>query len=270
LLPTAPVHDAYTRLDGVPNRAKFEHHSDSGAVCQDKFWLALWFSKLMLFVGLAVHYGKSYVAPTSTSGSGTDGLSAIPFRNIILAVVYAFFTALAVAFIWIEAMKKSAGSIISICFKLYLFLLGALAAVCFALVNTVTAGMLLVMMTIQMLWWWCVSDRIPFSEAILSASVHAISENSGTIWVGYGLVVVQVGWSAFWAYTATVTLQAMNLSSTTYTNNFYGITVLFVLAFLWTSWVIRYIGVTTSAGAYDLIFHYFYLFFNLIFQFDYI
>jgi len=137
-----------------------------------------------------------------------------------------------------------------------IFLLGA--AIVSLLSGIVIMGVIyIVILIIQVIYFYLVRNRIPFAQATIGASVSAIQEFQGPVFVTYLVSILSVGWLAFWSFTFTAIYHATqvnngNASGDTNQSPSSGINgvayFLLLVSLYWTMEVLRNIGHVTTAG----------------------
>jgi len=163
---------------------------------------------------------------------------------------------------WLSVMQRFADRIIHLCLlaNVGLAVLGGILALAYG--QILMGVVYLLMAGLMGLYYYFVRARIPFATAILHSSVQAIKENSGPVWVIYGLALVQIAWLALWAFIFTAVYHAAQrvvtevdpVTGNVYqyrVNNSSGLQFLqayCVLSLYWTCETLRGIGHVTTAG----------------------
>jgi hypothetical protein len=153
--------------------------------------------------------------------------------------------------IWLEIMKKFAGTLIKTCLIITNVFLGITVLICFIYNQIELAVCYVIFMLFSLLYFYLVRRRIPFAQEILSASCSAITEYTGPIWVTYIVAFFQIGWFAFWAFTFVSVLYAGNridpkTGESSGVNN--GVVFFLLVSLYWTGQVLMNIGHVTTAG----------------------
>jgi hypothetical protein len=209
---------------------------------------------------LAAIYGKKLTQDMSVEEPADNpdtALTANDQRNIIFilsasAVVGALFGA-----VWLAVMKRCADSIIKVSMVISSIFLLAATAVAFLSGIFIMGIIYLIILIIQVIYFWLVRNRIPFAQATIGASAQAIQDYSGPIYVTYFVSALSIGWVAFWGFTfvAIYHATALNNGNTAGDPNespssgLNGVAYFLLLVSLyWTMEVLRNIGHVTTAG----------------------
>jgi len=105
----------------------------------------------------------------------------------------------------------------------------------------------IIILVIQLIYFWIVRRRIPFAQATIAASVQAVQDHSGPVYVTFVMVFLSIGWIAFWSFVFVAILHVSTGNGQS--NNLNGLAYfLLLISLYWTLEVLRNIGHTTTAG----------------------
>lgn len=221
----------------------------SSSKYKDKFYAILFFLHLLAIVVCAVvfgHYVKEHMG--AVDPSDTDALQ-ITGKQLLGSLGAAALSALVFGAIWLSIMKKCSDTIITISLILNCVILVGMAG--FALYKQAfwMAIVFAICALLQGLYFYCVRNRIPFTQAVISASVSSVQDNAGAINVAYFCALLQVVWVCGWGFTTAAITYHFNLTEKDGVTATHGVMWFFLLvSFYWTGQVLKNVAHVSVAG----------------------
>ncbi len=221
---------------GQPPVAAASEPAD-GNKCRDKVCLFLFLAHIVAFVIV----GAVFISKRST-GSWRASMEDGKFLILIL-VGAGVATVFSVIYMFLIQLLKGKVVYFSMVAQI-IFYLGA-SIICFIFENYTPAVIALILVPVCALYFYCVRDRIPFTEALLHTSVTGIRTYWGVFITAFFMCVLSVGWLIWWILTFAYTLAYFFFHEDSVSL----IMFLYILSLYWTTQVLRNIAHTTTAGA---------------------
>lgn len=244
-----PQYQTYNPSDKILDVESGERFDYAGSKCHDKGFIVLFVLHLAAVVLCAVLYGKKAIDSWQPSVEPSD--PTISLKSVLLALAAAGVAGLAFGAIWLYVMKRCTATIIKISLVLNVIVFAGAAG--FALVRGAVgvAVLFAVLALFQCLYFYCVRHRIPFTKAIMTASVSSVQTNPGSINVVYLMALLNVIWVMFWGFTtAAITNHFQVSNGEKEITATHGLAWFFLLiSFYWTGQVLKNVGHVTVSGS---------------------
>jgi len=231
----------------VETEERFEYQ---GSKYRDKCYAILFVLHLLAIIACAIvfsHYVTEHWSKIDTKDP--DSLQ-ITGRQLITSLGAAGIVGLVFGAVWLYIMKKCSDTIIKISLTLNCILMVIMAGVAVYQKAYWMAILFGIFAVFQCLYFYCVRHRIPFTQAVITASVSSIQANPGSINVAYAMAVLQVVWITLWGFATAAITYHFDSGSSDRTTVPHGITwFLLLVSFYWTTQVLKNIGHVTTSGS---------------------
>jgi hypothetical protein len=147
--------------------------------------------------GDSVAESNATPAPTPALAAD-DSLTTAELNTIISICGASVFVGGFLSIVAIKALLRAGGAMIKCAMIITIVVLLIFAVIAFA-VNFILAIILLVIAAINICYFYCVRNRIPFAAANLSVACKAVKTHSSVLCVSYTMMVVQFVWIMLWA-----------------------------------------------------------------------
>jgi hypothetical protein len=220
-----------------------EGKADGPPRCNDVFFAIFFLLHVvgigaLIAAGLAASGGDPDVADSALVKPGEAGL-LIGILGIVCGVGFLL------SLFWMLLMHRLPVQLIYVCIVLTCLVNLALAVYLFALGQFFWGVLMLVFAVIVVVFFFCWRDRIPFAALLLKTSVTITHQYNALLGVGVAAVLTTIVWTVFWVVSASLTLANLVPGSAAGT---YGLFVLMIFSYYWTSQVIENIAHVTTAG----------------------
>eukprot|EP00545_Synedropsis_sp_CCMP1620_P000665 CAMPEP_0119013882 /NCGR_PEP_ID=MMETSP1176-20130426/9166_1 /TAXON_ID=265551 /ORGANISM="Synedropsis recta cf, Strain CCMP1620" /LENGTH=520 /DNA_ID=CAMNT_0006967009 /DNA_START=43 /DNA_END=1605 /DNA_ORIENTATION=+ len=222
------------------------------STCRDGFWVILFLGQFVAIAALAIVWG----IPAATSGGWpTDDENHLYYSDFAFLILWTALGASAISSLAMLVMTHYADLLIqiSICFNIAASLV--FSVLCLVQLNVGGAMVGLLFFTVGLCYARAVWPLIPWAASNLVTAVAAIQTNIGITLVGFGMVVLTLGFTLLWvlafagAYMHTTVCSGAEDGQQQCESHINGIVVaLFLLAFYWTMQVIKNVLHVTVAG----------------------
>lgn len=201
------------------------------SVCQDGIWAFLFLLQLVLVGSLGIVWGSGGSWPPN------DSTSHFQFSGFAILILWTSLGASAISSLALFVMTRWAAELIQISIIFNICVSLSFAILC--LVQNVMAGAItgLIIFAIGILYARAVWPLIPWAASNLETAMTAIKTNLGVTIVGFGMIVLTIGFTMVWL----LAIVGTNMHSTTCSedgqceSHLNGITLaLFLLSFYWT------------------------------------
>lgn len=104
--------------------------------------------------------------------------------------------------VWLTVLLKNAGNMIKAAFfgSMASSALGIIGAILYG--NLVLAGVCLLGLLINGMYYYCVRNRIPFAAANLKCAASAVLQHKSLLCLAGAMALVQIGWVMLWQLAA--------------------------------------------------------------------
>jgi hypothetical protein len=231
--------------------------------CRDPIWLVIFLIHLCLIFMVAGIYGKKFVDdfnyhdenPNDTNDENT--LSTTDQKRIIAILAISAIVGTVFGAIWLEVLKRCASNIIRLSFVLNCMFLAVGAVLAFAAGVMIMGVVYVIALVFALIYYYMIRRRIPFTQAVLEASVKSIQDFNGPVFVTYIMALLQVAWFAFWGFTFAAVYHDSQVDKghaegdqkNTSGSSLNGFAYFYLLVSLyWTTEVLKNIAHVTTAG----------------------
>jgi hypothetical protein len=215
------------------------HGVKQPSTCRDGFWVLLFLGQLATIIGLGVAWG----IPAATGrGWPSEDESHLYYSDFALLILCTALSASAISSLAMLVMTHFAALLIqiSICFNIAASLI--FSVLCLVQHETGGATMGLLFFLVGVCYARAVWPLIPWAASNLVTAVTAINTNIGVTVVGFGMVLLTLGFTLLWvlAFAGTCMHTTVCGSDGQCESHINGMVVaLFLLAFYWNMQVIK-------------------------------
>jgi len=195
-----PVYDkgpAYEDTPIVDSGGRFDYQRSS---YRDPIFAVLFVLHIFGMAAVAIGYGKEALNYLNRTQDGYKG-GKIQGEGVFACVGAAAVVSMVFAAVWLKVIAIYADVIIKISMIMSVAFTLVGAATFFYAGSVVLGVIFVVLAAFQVLYYYMIRPRIPFTQAVIKAASQSIQDNSGTVFVTYFMAIVQLVWVLIWTFT---------------------------------------------------------------------